>query len=64
MATHSTVFAWRILGTGEPGGCRLWGCTESDMTEATQQQQQHRLVGISKDYAIQIFFTQNLGTRY
>ena len=21
-------------------GCRLWGCTESDTTEATQQQQQ------------------------
>ena len=20
MATHSSVFAWRILGTGEPGG--------------------------------------------
>ena len=24
-------------------GCRLWGHTESDMTEATQQQQQHHL---------------------
>ena len=35
MATHSSVLAWRILV-----GCRLWGCTESDMTEATQQQQQ------------------------
>ena len=23
-------------------GCRLWGCTESDTTEATQQQQQQR----------------------
>ena len=40
MATHSSVLAWRIPGTGEPGGCRLWGCTESDTTEATQQQQQ------------------------
>ena len=35
MATHSSVLAWRIPGTAEPGGCRLWGCTESDMTEAT-----------------------------
>ena len=49
MATHSSVLAWRILGTGEPGrceqgvnqgrgslvGCHLWGRTESDMTEAT-----------------------------
>ena len=40
MATHSSVFAWRIPGTGSLVGCRLWGCTESDTTEATQQQQQ------------------------
>ena len=33
MATHSSVLAWRIPGMGEPGGCRLWGLTESDMTE-------------------------------
>ena len=42
MATHSSVLAWRIPGTGEPGGCRLWGRTESDRTEATQQQQQQK----------------------
>ena len=46
MATHSSVLAWRIPGTGEPGGlpsqerrslmgCHLWGHTESDTTEAT-----------------------------
>ena len=35
MATHSSVFAWRIPGMGEPGGSRLWGLTESDMIEAT-----------------------------
>ena len=35
MATHSRVLAWRISGTGEPGGCRLWGHTESDTTEVT-----------------------------
>ena len=34
-APHSSVLSWRIPGTGEPGGCRLWGRTESDMTEAT-----------------------------
>ena len=33
MATHSSVLAWRISGTEEAG--RLWGCTESDTTEAT-----------------------------
>ena len=89
MATHSSVLAWRIPGTREPGGlpsmgshrvghnwvtsqslftymhwrrkwhptpvflpgefqgqgslvgCHLWSRTESDATEATQQQQQH-----------------------
>ena len=34
MATHSSVLA-RIPGTGEPGGCHLWGRTESDTTEVT-----------------------------
>ena len=27
-------------GQGSLVGCRLWGCTESDTTEETQQQQQ------------------------
>ena len=27
MATHSSVLAWRIPGTGEPGCCCLWGHT-------------------------------------
>ena len=35
MATHSSVLAWRIPGMAGPGGCRLWGCTELDTTEAT-----------------------------
>ena len=35
MATHSSVLAWRIPGTGSLVGFRLWGRTESDMTEAT-----------------------------
>ena len=36
MATHSSVLAWRIPGTGVTlVGCRLWGHTESDTTEAT-----------------------------
>ena len=40
MATHSSVLAWRIQRRGSLVGCRLWGRTESDTTEATQQQQQ------------------------
>ena len=35
MATHSSVLAWRILGTGEPGGLLSRGCTESYTPEAT-----------------------------
>ena len=46
MATHSSVLAWRIPGTGEPGGLPSWGLTESDMTEATQQQQQQQHTGV------------------
>ena len=42
MATHSSVLAWRIPGTGEPGGLPSMGCTESDTTEATSQQQQQQ----------------------
>ena len=36
MATHSSVLAWRISGTGGSlVGCRLWGRTELDRTEVT-----------------------------
>ena len=35
MATHSSVLAWRIPGTGSLVGFRLWGRTESETTEAT-----------------------------
>ena len=40
MATHSSVLAWRIPGTGSLVAYRLWGHTELDTTEVTQQQQQ------------------------
>ena len=35
MATCSSVLAWRIPGQQSLVGCRLWGRTESDTTEAT-----------------------------
>ena len=35
MATHSSVLAWRVPGTEELVGFRLWGRTESDTTEVT-----------------------------
>ena len=33
MATHSSVFAWRIPGMACLVGCCLWGLTELDTTE-------------------------------
>ena len=38
MAICSSVLAWRIPGTGEPGGLPSMG-SESDTTEVTEQQQ-------------------------
>ena len=35
MATHSSVLAWGIPWTEEPGGYSPWGSKESDMTEVT-----------------------------
>ena len=35
MATHSSILAWRPQGQRSLMGCRLWGHTESDMTETT-----------------------------
>ena len=55
MATHSSVLAWRIPGTGSLVGCRLQGHTESDTTEATQQQQQQHGSSLSS-------FLRNLHT--
>ena len=33
MATHSSILAWRITWTEEPGGLQSMGPKESDMTE-------------------------------
>ena len=54
MATHSSILAWRIPGMGEPGGLPSWGRTESDMTEATQQQQQQVTERDGKNYQIRL----------
>ena len=41
MATHSSILAWRIPWTEEPGGYRLQGCKELDATEATAHAHTH-----------------------
>ena len=53
MATHSSVLAWGIPGTGDLVGCRLWGRTESDTTEVTWQQQQSWL-GLHPQFSVSI----------
>ena len=32
MATHSSILAWKILWTEEPGGLQSWGGKELDTT--------------------------------
>ena len=44
MATHSVFLPGESQGWGNLVGFRLWGCTELDTTEATQQQQQQHTV--------------------
>ena len=39
MAIHSSVLAWRISRTEEPGGYSPWGHKESDTTEVIQHTQ-------------------------
>jgi hypothetical protein len=33
MATHSSILAWEIPWTEEPGGYQPWGCEKSDTAE-------------------------------
>ena len=33
MTTHSSILAWRISWTKDPGGLQSMGCKRSDMTE-------------------------------
>ena len=39
MATHSSILAWRIPWTEEPGGLTVHGATKE--SEVTEQQQKH-----------------------
>ena len=41
MATHSSILAWEIPWTEEPGRLQSMGSQESDTTEVTKQQFYH-----------------------
>ena len=45
MATHSSILTWRIPGRRSLVGCRLWGRTESDMTEQLHFHFSHSCTG-------------------
>ena len=50
-------------GRGSLVGCRLWGRTESDTTEATQQQQQQCVYTVKLFHFLKLefIFTDRLG---
>ena len=37
-ATHSSILAWKILWTEEPGGYSAWGCKKLDTVEWARTQ--------------------------
>ena len=45
MATHSSILAWRIPWTEEPGGLQPWGHRELDITEWLTHTQERRADG-------------------
>ena len=55
MATHSSVVPGESQGQGSLMGCRQWGRTESDTTEATQQQEQQQF-----DKILELFIKRHL----
>ena len=49
MATHSSILAWRIPWTEEPGGLQSMGSKESDTTERPSTAQ-HRLSKAQREH--------------
>ena len=47
MATHSSVIAWRVPWTGEPGDYSPWGRREFDTTVAALHACMHDFFGCS-----------------
>ena len=58
MATHSSVLAWRIAWTEEPGGLySSWGCKESDTTERLHFHLDHLKLGGKIERLVENFNT-------
>ena len=46
MATHSSILAWRIPWTEEPGGLQSTGSQRVGHAEATEQQQHNKTTSL------------------
>ena len=57
MTTHSSISAWKIPWTDEPGGLCPLGRKESDMTEATW----HALIMMTSTQNESFFLSEYLG---
>ena len=49
MATHSSILAWRIPWTEEPGRLQSTGCKESDMIELRMDRLAENRTDLPKD---------------
>ena len=56
MATHSSILAWKIPWTEEPGGLLPWGCKVSDTSKHTHTHTQIHDKPITCPVAIALFF--------
>ena len=50
MATHSSIFAWRISWTEEPGGLQSMGLEELDTTQQLNHHHHRQLENSSQDF--------------
>ena len=48
VATHSSILAWRISWTGEPGSLQSWSQKELETTDVTE----HAHAFLNKSYII------------
>ena len=48
--SHTSILAWRILWTEEPGGLSPWGLKESDMTERLSTG--HRMCNMKSEFYV------------
>ena len=58
MATHSSILAWRIPGTEEPGRLQSMGSDTTEMTKQQQQQQQQGMVYSKNCFSSHLFWSE------